>query len=108
MGANPHGYRLHSLSEHRAAEIERVPLDPHSGQVIQAVAGVPFDERLIGPSDFAWGRGPEANGSVAYVTTDGGFTAPPPDGVVRPAKVLRMEKPFSLAHSSIKPPCMEC
>ena len=27
----------------------------------------------------------------AYITTDGGLTAPPPDGIVRPARVLRAE-----------------
>ena len=81
------------ITTHRENTIERVPLDPHphSGQVTQTVAGIPFDERLIGSSDFAWGRGPEGDGSVAYVTTDGGFTAPPPDGVVRSAKVLRIK-----------------
>jgi hypothetical protein len=79
------------ITTHRQNTIERVPLDPHSCQSRQTVAGIPFDERLAGPSDFAWGRGPEDDGSVAYVTTDGGVTAPPPDGVVRPAKVLRIE-----------------
>ena len=83
------------ITTHRENTIERVPLDPHSGQAEQTVAGVPFDERLIGPSAFAWGRGLEGYGSVDYVTTDGGFTAPPPDGVVRPAKVLRIELPGS-------------
>ena len=75
---------------HRQNTIERVPLDPHSCQARQTVAGIPFDKRLAGPSDFAWGRGPQDDGSVAYVTTDGGVIAPP-DGVVRPAKVLRIE-----------------
>jgi hypothetical protein len=78
------------ITTHRQNSIERVPLDPHSCQSRQTVAGIPFDERLAGPSDFAWGRGPQDDGSVAYVTTDGGVTAPP-DGVVRPAKVLRIE-----------------
>ncbi len=85
------------ITTHRENTIQCVPLDPHSGQVIQTVAGVPFDERLIGPSSFAWGRGEEGNGSIAYVTTDGGLTAPPPDGVVRPANVLRLE----LLHASL-------
>jgi hypothetical protein len=81
------------ITTHRENTIECVPLDPQSGQVGHPVAGVPFDERLIGPSALAWGRGPEGNGSIAYVTTDGGVTAPPPDGVVRPANVLRIELP---------------
>jgi hypothetical protein len=79
------------ITTHRQNTIERVPLDPHSGQTEQTLAGVPFDPLLVGPSDFAWGRGPEDVGSVAYITTDGGLTAPPPDGIVRPARLLRVE-----------------
>ena len=82
------------ITTHRQNTIERVPLDPHSCQARQTEAGISFDERLAGPSDFAWGRGAEDMGSVAYVTTDGGVTAPP-DGVVRPAKVLRIVLPNS-------------
>ena len=77
------------MTTHRQNTIERVPLDPHSCLSRQTMVGIPFDKRLVGPSDFAWERGPEDNGSVAYITTDGGVTAPP-DGVVRPAKVLRI------------------
>ena len=79
------------MTTHRENTIECVPLDPHSSQAIQTVAGIPFDQQLIGPSDFAWGRGRNDYGCVAYVTTDGGVTAPPPDGIVRPAKVLRAD-----------------
>jgi hypothetical protein len=79
------------ITTHRQNTIERVPLDPRSGQAEQAVAGVPFDPQLVGPSRFAWGRGPGDVGSVAYITTDGGTTAPPPDGIVRPARLLRAE-----------------
>jgi hypothetical protein len=75
---------------HRQNTIERIPLDPHSGQARQTVAGIPFDAQLIGPSSFRWGRGPQDEGRVAYVTTDGGVAAPP-DGIVRPARVLRAE-----------------
>jgi hypothetical protein len=39
---------------HRQDTIERVPLDPHSGQARQTMAGKPFDEQLIGPSSIAW------------------------------------------------------
>jgi hypothetical protein len=46
---------------------------------------------MLGPSSAAWSRAPGEAGQVVYVTTDGGQTAPPPDGVVRNAKVLRME-----------------
>jgi hypothetical protein len=45
---------------------------------------------LVGPSSAAWGRGPGDHGRVAYVTTDGGTTAPP-DGIVRRATLLRTE-----------------
>jgi hypothetical protein len=79
------------ITTHRQNTIERVPLDPHSSQAEQTVAGVPFDTLLVGPSDFAWGSGPHDAGSVAYITTDGGLTAPPPDGIVRPARLLRAE-----------------
>jgi hypothetical protein len=83
------------ITTHRQNTLERVPLDPHSGQTGQTVAGQPFDPQLVGPSDFAWGRGREDFGSVAYITTDGGVTAPPPDGIVRPARLLRIELPDS-------------
>jgi hypothetical protein len=56
-----------------------------------SVAGEPFNEQLIGPSSGAWGRRPGEYGRLAYFTTDGGTTSPPPDRIVRPAKVLRVE-----------------
>jgi hypothetical protein len=71
--------------------IDRVPLEPGGDGPRQAVAGKPFDEQVIGPSNAAWGRGPGDYGRVAYVTTDGGLIAPPSDGIVRPAKLLRVE-----------------
>jgi len=55
------------------------------------VAGQPFDPQLVGPSDLAWGPGPHDVGAVAYITTDGGVTAPPPDGIIRPAKLLGID-----------------
>ncbi len=45
---------------------------------------------LIGPSSAAWRRRPGDQGRVAYVTTDGGTTAPPGGGVRR-AALLRAE-----------------
>ena len=78
------------ITTHRQNTIERVPLDPRSGQAEQTVAGMPFDPRLVGPSRWAWGPGPGNVGAVAYITTDGGATAPP-DGIVRPARLLRAE-----------------
>src|SRR5262245_58080130 len=68
------------ITTHRQNTLQRVPLDPHSGQAIQTVAGQPFDPQIVGPSDFAWGPGPHDSGAVAYITTDGGVAAydPPP------------------------------
>ena len=77
------------VTTHRENTIDRVALRPDASRVI--VAGEPFTEQLIGPSSAAWGRGPTDYGRVAYVSSDGGTTAPPLDGKVRPAKVLRVE-----------------
>ena len=80
------------LTTHRENTIDRVPLRPgQHGAQRHIVAGEPFTEQLVGPSSVAWGRGPNDYGRVAYVTTDGGTTAPPPDGIVRPAQLLRIE-----------------
>jgi hypothetical protein len=55
------------------------------------VAGKPFTEQLIGPTTGAWGRGPGECGRVAYFLTDGGTKSPPPNGIARPATVVRVE-----------------
>ena len=55
------------------------------------IAGEPFDEKVVGPTSGAWRRGPGDYGRVAYFTTDGGTAAPLPDGIVRPAALLRVE-----------------
>jgi hypothetical protein len=73
---------------HRQNTITRIPLNPDSGQQMQIVAGDPLDNRLLGPSTVVWGPTPEDYGHIAYISTDGGHTAPPPDGIVRPANVL--------------------
>lgn len=78
------------VTRHRANTIDRVPLQPRHGSEVRHLAGDPFDETLVGPSSAAWGRAGGERGRVAYVTTDGGTTAPP-DGVVRRAAVLRVE-----------------
>ncbi|MDF5729484.1 MAG: hypothetical protein PUP92_16090 [Rhizonema sp. PD38] len=68
------------------------PLDPSENRGVRhSVAGDPLTEQLLGPSSGAWGRGTGEYGRVAYFTTDGGTTSPPPDGIVRTAKVLRVE-----------------
>lgn len=78
------------LTVHRENRIDRVRLEP-TGEPPRAIVGEPLDEVLLGPSSAAWSRAPSESGRVVYVTTDGGHTAPPPDGIVRDAKVLRME-----------------
>lgn len=78
------------VTRHRANTIDRVPLAPRHGSEVRHIAGDPFDEALAGPSSAAWGRGPGDHGRVAYVTTDGGTTAPP-DGIVRQATLLCVE-----------------
>jgi hypothetical protein len=79
------------VTTHRQNTIERVALEPHSNPARQTFAGKPFDLRLIGPASCAWLRGAGDYGAVAYITTDGGFTSPPPDHIVRPARILRAE-----------------
>lgn len=78
------------VTTHRENTIDRVVLGVNNA-TWESVAGEPFDELIIGPSSVAWGRGPGEYGHVAYVTTDGGTTALPPDGTLRSAKVLRVE-----------------
>jgi hypothetical protein len=79
------------VTTHRENTLDRVPLQP--GGARQIVAGDPFDGQLAGPSSAAWGRRPGDYGRTAYVTSDGGLVAPPPDGIVRPSKLLRTELP---------------
>jgi hypothetical protein len=78
------------VTRHRANTIDRVPLAPRHGSEVRHIAGDPFDEALVGPSSAAWGRGASDHGRVAYVTTDGGTTAPP-HGITRRAALLRVE-----------------
>jgi hypothetical protein len=64
---------------------------PGHGSEVRHLVGDPFDPMLAGPSSAYWGRGCGDYGRVAYITTDGGRTAPPADGIVRRAAVLRAE-----------------
>jgi len=81
------------ITTHRENTIDRVPLAPGGSSTRQIVAGDPFDDQLAGPSSAAWGRRPGDYGRIAYVTSDGGLVAPPPDGIVRHPKLLRAELP---------------
>ena len=78
------------VTRHRANTLDRVPLEPRHGSEVRHIAGDPFDPVLAGPSSAFWGRRPGDHGRVAYVTTDGGTTAPP-DGIVRKASLVRAE-----------------
>jgi hypothetical protein len=78
------------VTRHRANTFDRVPPATRRGSEVRHLAGDPFDATLVGPSSAAWGRGPTDHGRVAYVTTDGGTTAPP-DGVLRQASLLRVQ-----------------
>jgi hypothetical protein len=78
-------------ARHRGNTLDRVPLASGHGSEVRHLAGDPLNEELLGPSSAAWGRRPADPGQVAYVTTDGGRTAPPPDGIIRNAALLRVE-----------------
>jgi hypothetical protein len=79
------------VTTHRENTIDRMSLEPDHNDERETVAGNPFDQELVGPSSGAWGRAAGQIGRVAFFTTDGGTTALPPDGVLRPAKLLRVE-----------------
>jgi hypothetical protein len=81
------------LTTHRENTIDIVSLDPARNSERFVVAGEPFTEELIGPSSAAWSRRAGEYGKIAYFTTDGGTASPPPDGIRRPAKLLRVELP---------------
>jgi hypothetical protein len=84
------------IARHPDHIIERVPLAPEGSGVGRAagratVAGDPFTDQLIGPTSIDWGRGEGDYGRVAYVPTDGGVVQIAPDGVLRPARLVRIE-----------------
>lgn len=80
------------VTTHRENTIDCISLDPAKNSRRHIIAGAPFTEQLVGPSSGAWSRLPGEYGKVAYFITDGG-TASPPDGVRRPARLLRVELP---------------
>jgi hypothetical protein len=79
------------LARHPDHIIEREPLKPGSPDRGRAIAGDPFDDKLIGPTSINWGRQTGDYGRVAYITTDGGTVKLAPDGVLRPARLMRIE-----------------
>jgi sugar lactone lactonase YvrE len=80
------------ITRHPDHIIERVPLEPGSSGPGRAIAaGEPFTDKMIGPTSIDWGRAPGDYGHVAYVPTDGGVIQLPPDGVLRPARLMRIE-----------------
>jgi hypothetical protein len=79
------------VTTHRENTIDRMSLEPDRSEERESVAGSPFDEELVGPSSGAWGRAPGESGRVAFFTTDGGTTSLPPDGILRAAKIVRVE-----------------
>jgi hypothetical protein len=81
------------VTTHRENTIDCISLDPAKNSERHIIAGDPFTEELIGPSSGAWSRLPGGRGKVAYFISDGGTAAPPPDGIRRPAKLLRAEIP---------------
>jgi sugar lactone lactonase YvrE len=82
------------LARHPDHIIERVPLKQGYSDLGRAVmSGEPFTDKLIGPTSLDWGRAPADYGHVAYVTTDGGTVKLAPDGVLRPARLMRIELP---------------
>jgi hypothetical protein len=81
------------LTTHRENTIDCASLNPARNSDRFIVAGYPLTEELIGPSSAAWGRLPGENAKVAFVITDGGTASPWPDGVRRPAKLLRVVFP---------------
>jgi hypothetical protein len=81
------------LTTDRENTIDCVSLNPAKNSDRFIVAGDPLNEELVGPSSAAWGKLPGEYGKAAFVTTDGGTASPLPDGVRRPAKLLRVEFP---------------
>lgn len=86
------------VTTHRQNTIDRVELVPGSNAGRRVtVAGSPLDRNLFGPSSVVLSRTETGANRVAFVTSDGGTTAPPKDGILRPARVLRVEFPLIAA-----------
>ena len=81
------------VTTHRQNTVDLVSLDPagNDGATRTSVAGDPFTDMLIGPTNGCWSRLPGESGRVAYVLTDGGTKTAPLDGIAREAAVVRMD-----------------
>jgi hypothetical protein len=81
------------VTTHRQNTVDLVSLDPtrNDGGSRTSVAGDPFTDMLIGPTNGCWGRLPGESGRVAYGLTDGGTKTAPLDGIAREAAVVRMD-----------------
>jgi hypothetical protein len=80
------------IARHPDHVVERAPLEAGSSAPgLLAIAGDPFTDKLIGPTSLDWGRAPGDYGRIAYVTTDGGTVQLAPDGVLRPARLMRID-----------------
>jgi hypothetical protein len=91
------------ITRHPDHIVERVPLAPAASEPGRAiVAGEPFTDKMIGPTSIDWGRGPEDYGHVAYVPTDGGTVELAPDGVLRPARLMRIEFALETAEKAMR------
>ena len=82
------------VTTHRENSILRVPLDRENkaqttDEITSVVQGSDQDELVLGPTAGVWGISTE--GKSAYFTTDGGLKNPLSDGLVRCAKVVRVE-----------------
>ena len=80
------------VATHRQNTIDRVSLEPSENSYVRhSIAGKPFTEQLIGPTNGVWGRGNDDYGQVAYFQGDGGTLAPPHGLAAQPATVFRIE-----------------
>jgi hypothetical protein len=89
------------LMTHRENTIDCASLNPAKNSCRFIVAGDPLNTDMIGTTSAAWSRLLGEFGRVAFVTSDGGTASPLPDGVRRPAKLLRVELPEPPAPSIV-------
>jgi hypothetical protein len=71
------------------SRFQRLSLQPVRENI--CVVGNPVNKLLIGPTAGAWGRQVGDMGKVAYFTSNGGMKRLLPDGIIRSAKVVKVE-----------------